>query len=105
MNASIAALSGVAIDRDGVRFPFKVTIGTPYLSGRDPENWACPVSIDPLHTHLRDIVGGDSFQALCLASRLALDLLRSFVEGGGRLTFDGETDVPLDSYIPFAPGA
>jgi hypothetical protein len=45
---------------------------------------------DPLHAHVRDIVGGDSFQALCLASRLALDLLRSFVQAGGQLTIDGE---------------
>jgi hypothetical protein len=105
MSTPIAELSGIALGRDGERYPFKLTIGQPYLSGQDPENWACPVSIEPFHTHLRDIVGGDSFQALCLASRMALDLLRSFVEGGGRLTFDGHEDVPLDSYIPLGRNA
>jgi hypothetical protein len=100
VNAPVATFAGIGIDPDGVRFPFTVSIGRPYLSGREPDTWACPVSIDPLHTHLRDIAGGDSFQALCLASRMALDLLQSFVQRGGRLTYDGENDVSLEAYIP-----
>ena len=100
MPPDAANLIGVAIDADGVRFPFQVTIGIPYLLQTEPDTWRCPVAIDPLHTHLPDIAGGDAFQSLCLASRLAVDLLHTFVQDGGRLTFDGENDVPLDAYIP-----
>ena len=97
---SAATFSGIAIDTSGTRFPLKVATGIPYLSGSEPDTWRCPVSVDPLHTQLRDIAAGDAFQALCLASRTALDLLRSFIERGGRVTFDGASDVPLDSRIP-----
>ena len=100
MNAPIATLEAIAIDREGTRFPVKVEIGTPYLSKREPDTWRCAVSIEPLHKSLRDIAGGDAFQVLCLASRMAVDLLQSFVANGGRLTYDGDNDVPLDAYIP-----
>lgn len=100
MNAPIASLQAIAIDRAGSRFPVKVEIGTPYQAKGTPGTWHCPVAIEPLHPTLRDVAGGDAFQALCLASRLAIDLLRSFVDSGGRLTFDGSNEVPLDAYIP-----
>ena len=100
MRAPIASLEAIAVNRDGTRFPLKVKIGTPYRSKREPDTWRCSVSVDPLHKSLRDIAGGDAFQALCLASRMAVDLLRTFVESGGRLTYDGENDLPLDAYIP-----
>lgn len=103
MDAPIASLEAIAIDREGTRFPIKVQIGKPYLSKRHPDTWHCPVSIEPLHKSLRDIAGGDAFQALCLASRMAIDLLQSFVASGGRITYDGENDVPLDAYIPSHP--
>jgi hypothetical protein len=100
VNVPIASLELVALDPELGRIPVKVSIGKPYLSDREPDTWRCPISIDPLHPHLRDIAGGDAFQALCLASRMAIDLLQSFVAKGGRLTYDGENDVPLDAYIP-----
>ncbi len=84
--------------KDRGRFPIRVQIGRPYLSGTEPDTWACPVAIDPLYTHLRDIAGGDSFQALCLASRTAISLLESFVQSGGRLTHDDGTAYSLDAY-------
>jgi hypothetical protein len=99
VNAPIASLEAITVDRDGTRFPIKVEIGTPYLSKREPDTWRCSVSIEPLHKSLHDIAGGDAFQALCLASRMAIDLLRSFVDNGGRLTYNGDNDVPLDAYI------
>ena len=99
MDAPIATFEGIAIDQGGTRFPFKVSIGTPYLRDHEPHTWACPVSVEPLDTHIRDIFGGDSFQALCLASRIALELLRSFIERGGRLTYDGDEDLSLDAYL------
>ena len=97
---TLATFECIAVEKDGRRFPLKVSIGRPYQSGKDPETWACPVRIDPLHTHLRDIAGSDSFQALCLASRMAVDLLDGFVEKGGKLVDEDGGSVSLDSYIP-----
>lgn len=98
MDAPVAILKCIAAEVDGRRFPLTVSIGKPYQSDTEPETWSCPVIIDPLHTHLRHIVGGDAFQSLCLASRMALDLLASFVERGGRLIDEDGNDVPLDAY-------
>jgi len=105
VSVSFAEFEGIAIDQSGERFPFRVRVGPPYQSNSEPDTWRCPVAIYPLHAHLRDIAGRDSFQAVCLASRTALDLLRLFVERGGRLTYDGANDVPLDAYIPVATKA
>lgn len=97
---ALATFECIAVEKDGRRFPLKVLIGRPYQSGKDPDTWACPVRIDPLHTHLRDIAGGDSFQALCLVSRMAVELLNGFVQGGGKLIDDDGGSVFLESYIP-----
>jgi uncharacterized protein DUF6968 len=96
----IATLECIAIEKDGRRFPLKVSIGRPYQSGTEPDTWSCPVQVDPLHTHLRDIAGGDSFQALCLAARMALELLDGFVQRGGRLVHDDGGNLTLDNYVP-----
>ena len=98
--AALATFECTAIEQDGRRFPLKVSIGRPYQSGTDPETWACPVHIDPLYTHLRDIAGSDAFQALCLACRMAIELLDGFVERGGKLIDEDGGSVSLDSYIP-----
>jgi hypothetical protein len=93
MNVPVATLDVIGIDRERGRFGIQVVIGTPYLSDLEP------VSLDPLHPQLPDIAGENAFQSLCLASRLVVELLHSFVEKGGRLTYDGENEVPLDAYI------
>ncbi len=105
MDAPIASLECFAVEKDGRRFPLKVVIGRPYKSGTDPETWSCPVTVDPLYTHLRDIAGGDSFQALCLASRTALELLDGFLQRGGRLLHDDGHDVPLHAYALLSKSA
>ena len=102
MTKPTATFEATAIDPAKGRFTVTVTIGTPYLSETEPHVWRCPVSIDPLYPRLSDIAGDNSFQALCLASRLAIDLLQGFIEKGGRITHDDE-DVPLDAYIPLPP--
>ena len=99
MSASLAILEGIAIDQGGARFPFRVSIGAPYQSHVDPDTWQCTVAIDPMHPDVPDIAGGDSFQAVCLACRMAVDVLRKFVERGGRITYDGAEDVPLEAYL------
>ena len=97
---TLATFECTAVESSGRRFPLKVSIGRPYQSGSDPATWACAVNIDPLYTHVRDIAGGDAFQALCLACRMAVELLDGFVERGGKLVDDDGGTVSLDSYIP-----
>jgi hypothetical protein len=103
MNCLTATLEGVAIAPDGTRFPFRVSVGPPYQSAGERGTWRCAVSVHPWDPRLPDLAGSDSLQALCLASRTALDRLRQFTDGGGRVTYDGESDVPLDAYIPTVP--
>ena len=75
-----------------------VGIGQPRQIGRDPEEWACPVSLTPLYKHLHDAHGGDAFQALCLAASLVLDLLHGVVEKGGSVSFVGGDRFPFEAY-------
>jgi hypothetical protein len=87
----IAETELIGESKDRGRFSIRVQIGRPYLRAREPDMWACPVSLEPLHERLVDIAGEDSFQALCLASRLAVSLLDGFVQSGGRLLNDDGT--------------
>ena len=98
MNNPVAYLS-VCGQRPGKEsFEITVEIGTPYLCGEDPEDWACPVAVRPLYQSLRDIHGDDSLQSLCLAISLAQNLLQDFREKGGLLTYENGEPFPLESY-------
>jgi uncharacterized protein DUF6968 len=92
----IAATELIGETKDRGRFSIHVRIGRPYLRSTNPDIWACPVSITPLHERLADIAGEDSFQALCLASRMAASLLEGFVRSGGRLLNDDGTAFSVD---------
>jgi hypothetical protein len=96
---SVATFEAMGVDPEGAEFPVIVRIGRPYLAHEDPGVWRCPLSVEPLHSRLPDVAGSDSFQAICLASRLAVELLRGFVDKGGRLVVPDGDDVPLDTYI------
>ena len=91
MDDVIAETQLIGESKDRGRFSIRVQIGRPYLRARDPDMWACPVALEPLHERLADIAGEDSFQALCLASRLAASLLDGFIQSGGRLLNDDGT--------------
>jgi hypothetical protein len=80
------------------RFEINVEIRQPYLVDAKESEWACPVAVRPLHKVLRDAHAGDSFQALCMASYLALNLLHAFTEDGGLLTLEGGDAFPIDAY-------
>jgi len=80
------------------RFELLVEIGAPYQCSDDPEEWACPVAVQPLYKRLDDAHGGDSLQSLCLAISLAQDLLQDFIEKGGSLTYEAGDHFPLESY-------
>ena len=79
-------------------FEIRIEIGAPYQVGDDPHEWACPVALPPLHSRLHDAHGGSSFQALCLASSLALDLLHGFKEQGGAVFYSPGEDFPFEAY-------
>lgn len=81
---------------EGEAFEIRVEIGVPYPWRGSDEEWACPVKVDPLHPNLRDIHGGSSLQALCLALRLVKSLLDDFVEKGGQLTYGSTGDTGID---------
>ena len=91
MDQAIAVTELIAETPDRGRFAMRVEIGRPYLKAKNPDVWACPVSVHPIHERLADIAGEDSFQALCLASRLVVSLLEGFVRSGGRLLHDDGT--------------
>jgi len=89
-------LFGESKDRE--RFPIRVQIGRPYLSGTEPDTWACPVAVDPLYTHLRDIAGGDSFSSL-MFSQSHCDLSsREFCSVRRPINHDDGTAYSLDAY-------
>ena len=98
MNAIVAS-SKILGQRPGEE-PFEIylQIGTPYQVGTDPEEWACPVALSPLYSRLHDAHGGSSFQALYLASSLALDLLHGFTEKGGSLSFSPGQAFAFEAY-------
>ena len=96
---SVIAKQDVLVIRPGEE-PFQVSIqiGTPHEVGDQPEEWACPVAMQPLYKRLHPAHGGSSLQALCLAASLVLDLLLGVREKGGRVTLTSGEDFPLESY-------
>ena len=101
---AIAEFECIAIEKDGRRFNLRISIGRPYKTVSDPETWACPLSLDPLYRQLSDIAGADSFQALCLASRMAVELLSGFKQNGGKLVDQDGNDVQLSGYLAAPKG-
>ncbi len=98
MDNPIIETKFLAVRPDGERVELTVQVGRPHPCGDDPESWACPVAILPEYPHLRDIVGGDSFQSLCLGVRMILDLLDGYRQKGGRLLLNEKSELPLDAY-------
>ena len=96
MNTVVASTKLLAQRPGEAPFEVEVSIGTPYQV--DEDEWACPVSVVPLFDKLHDAHGGCSFQALCLASALALDLLVGFKEQGGSLFITPGEEFPLEAY-------
>jgi len=82
----IASRTLVGIDKSKGTFEIRVSIGAPYHVG--PDEWACRIALDGLHSSLRDTHAVDAFQALMLAQRLARQLPTYFVEDGGKLLYE-----------------
>lgn len=79
-------------------FEIRIEIGAPYRVGDDPEEWACPVELLPLHNRLHAAHGSSSVQALCLALSLALGLLYAFKAKGGAVFYSPGEDFPFEAY-------
>lgn len=79
----------------GERFNITVRIGEPYQV--NDVSWACPVGVDGVDTHLADMHGIDSWQALLLAISLVRSRLEHFLETGGKLYWREEPsrEIPL----------
>jgi hypothetical protein len=84
-----------ALSLDGEAFQIELEVGTPYRC--ETGEWACPIALRGLHDRLHDVHGEDSFQAICLAIRLAQMELQGFRERGGKLLM-GNGDFPLEAY-------
>jgi hypothetical protein len=82
----IATWRLTGLDASGKRRQFVLEIGRPYTAAEDA---ACPVALWGLDGRYPDMAGIDTFQALCLAMRLALTRLGHYREQGGRLFFTG----------------
>jgi hypothetical protein len=77
----------IGVSADGQEQEIEIKIGLPYQIPHEDslEEWACPVSLSPLYKRLHDAHGADPLQALCLAISLVLDLLKAYIEKGGKL--------------------
>lgn len=96
---SVVASSTIWGQRPGeAPFEIHLQIGTPYQVATDPEEWACPLALTPLFERSREAHGSCAFQALCLASSLALDRLHEFKEKGGALYLAPGEDFPFEAY-------
>lgn len=96
MKQVIASTKLIAQRPGEAEFDLEIKIGAPYQIA--PDEWACPLAFDPWDDEIRDVHGSSSFQALCLASSLALELLRGFKEKGGVLFIAPGLDFPLEAY-------
>ncbi len=98
MKECISKLEIIGVNSDGARFNIIAKVGKPYAVDGKYEEWACPISLEPLHKSLHDAHGIDSFQASCLASKLIIDLLKGFKEKGGKLQYMTGEDFLLEAY-------
>jgi hypothetical protein len=97
--SSIVASETLLAQRPGEDpFEIEIRIGLPYKVGTEPEEWACPVALKPLYAKLHDDHAGSSFQALCLASALILELLDGIKAKGGKLLYAPGEGFPLEAY-------
>lgn len=94
-----ASLILIAQPSGAAAFNLKIEIGKPSRADGPTGNWACPVSLQPLHDRLHDIHGADALQALCLAVSFVLRRLHSFVDDGGTLTTESGAAFDPASYM------
>jgi hypothetical protein len=84
--------------REGAPFEVTFEIGHPRQDAEHPDEWLCPVSLQPLYSGLRAARSNSSVHSLCLAMSLALELLHGVVEDGGSVSFSAGQPFPFESY-------
>ena len=91
----IAEYELVGREGEGPRFPVRVSVCRPVQSVRMAPAWSCSVTVDPLQSKPFEIYGEGSFQALCLGTRHAVQMLATFINQGGTLEYkEGEKFEP-----------
>jgi hypothetical protein len=92
----------IAVKPNGQEIQVNLRIGFPYEV--TPEQWACPVAVDGLHSGLADQRGIDAWQALQLAQSLQAQLLGYLLEEGGNLLWrDTREPLQLRELFPSVP--
>jgi hypothetical protein len=108
MNDIIAKTSFDCIDQKGNAFVTTVEIGAPkpFESKSGSIDYSCSVAVLPLNVYReKGACGTDSLMALSLAIENTRQILRAFVQLGGRVYYPG-TKTPIDIDSPtFQPVA
>jgi len=107
MSDTISQLDLIATQASGESGPIRIWIGIPV---QEPTGeWSCAAGLEDLYPDLSAMRGEDALQAICLAIGLVATLLREHVAVGGRLTYPGGEDFPLEAYFGWlgaqAPGS
>ena len=99
MNQIIAEREIFAVTPEGEKKKFHIILNKPFQV--DDVSWACQVQIKEMHKNLLDVKGHDSWQALGLALSLVHQLLRYFLEDGGKLYWEeGGDEMSLSDLFP-----
>ena len=91
--AEVAAREFLLGFRNGRKKRVRARVGKPYRVSTG--EWACPVEIRGFESRYPDISGGDSMQALCLATSLIRMRFEDFLSKGGRV-LDTDDDSEWD---------
>ncbi len=98
MREAIAEQRVIFESADGVRKPGLIRIEKPYEV--DETEARCPIVIDGLQERMPDVSGASTLQALALAVWLCTNMLREFVDSGGRiLRSDTDGGAPEDEVL------
>lgn len=100
MREEISSTKLICVAPEGDRLSVTISISRPFQTADGL--WACSVSLEGLYPPLSPMKSNDSFHVLCLSIFLVRDLLKGFVEEGGRILIAGTEDeeLPLDAYFP-----
>jgi len=83
---------------EGKEFAVAVSISAPAPSERMAPAWSCLVTVAPMWAKPFEIYGDDSFQALCLGARQAIQMLAAFLQQGGTLLHPDGTGFDLQVF-------
>lgn len=103
MSEPIAKQDLIFEKSSGEKFPVSIQIGTPYeiKDGKGADFARCPVFIKGLDKKPHDVAGDNTFQALTLAIAYVRNMLKYFVEDGGKIyLYDGISEFEFRPHFP-----